>query len=177
MSSLTYLSPKTVKRTSETHGKGLFAVNPINKGEVVAVKGGYIMSRSEWASLEKHVGDAAEIQISDHLVMAPRKPEEFEGCMMAINHSCEPNVGVEGQISYVAMRDIEPGEQLCLDYAMIDDFDGNMECNCGTSSCRGNINGRDWKIPELQEKYRGYFATFMNNKILSNHKRIEGAKK
>lgn len=165
MSNLSYLSPKTEKRKYSTHGTGLYATEPILKGHVVAVKGGYIMSRARWVEIEKEVGEAAEIHISDDLVIAPNDPEEFEGCMMALNHSCEPNIGVEGQITYIAMRDIKPGEQLCLDYAMIDDYDGSMECNCKTSSCRKIINGKEWQKPELQKKYRGYFATFIQKKI------------
>lgn len=165
MGNLTYLSSKTEKRTSETHGKGLFAIDDIREGEVVAIKGGYIMTRKEWSELESVVGDAAEIQMSDDLVIAPRKKEEFEGCMMALNHSCEPNVGVEGQITYITMRDVRKGEQLCLDYAMIDDFDGEMRCNCGAPSCRKVVHGRDWRRKDLQKRYQGYFATFIQKKI------------
>lgn len=165
MENLTYLSPKTEKKISKTHGKGLYSKNDIAMGEIVAVKGGYVMSRNEWKQLEPLVGDAAEIQISDDLVIAPRKAEEFDGCMMALNHSCEPNVGVEGQITYIAMRVIKKGEQLTLDYAMVDDFEGEMECNCKMEYCRKNIQGKDWQKTELQEKYRGYFSTFIQKKI------------
>ena len=156
---------KNKKQISKTHGNGLYAIDDIKEGEVVAVKGGYIMSRDEWAKLEPSVGEAAEIQISDELVIAPRNKEEFDGCMMALNHSCEPNVGVQGDITYVAMRDISNGEQLNLDYAMIDDFDGQMKCLCGVKNCRKVIYGRDWKKQDLQEKYKGYFATFIQKKI------------
>ena len=165
MHNLSFLSPKTRKKNSGTHGVGLFAVDDIAQGEIVAVKGGYIMSRDAWSRIESSVGEAAEIQISDQLVMAPRHADEAEGCMMALNHSCEPNVGVDGQISYVSMRKIKTGEELLLDYAMIDDYEGHMACNCGASSCRQVINGKDWKNPELQSRYAGYFASFIQKKI------------
>ena len=162
---LTYLSEKTQKRNSQTHRTGLFAIEDIAKGEVVAVKGGYIMTKIEWDKLEPTIGEAAEIHISDELVIAPRNASEFEGCMMALNHSCEPNVGVEGQITYITMRDVKAGEELLLDYAMIDHYEGHMSCNCGTTSCRKIIDGHDWKKPELQNKYAGYFASFIQKKI------------
>lgn len=38
-----------------------------------------------------------------------------------LNHLCNPNVGVRGEITFVAMRDIKAGEELTTDYAMIDD--------------------------------------------------------
>ena len=46
MTDLTYRSPKTEVRNSSIHGKGLFAKAPIEQGEIVAVKGGYILCGS-----------------------------------------------------------------------------------------------------------------------------------
>jgi len=37
---------------------------------------------------------------------------------MFLNHSCEPNVGILGQIIFVAMRNIDSGEELTIDYAL-----------------------------------------------------------
>jgi uncharacterized protein len=36
-----------------------------------------------------------------------------------------------------------------------------MTCNCGTSSCRGTISGRDWQLPELQRRYGSYFSWYL----------------
>ena len=63
--------------------------------------------------------------------------------MLFLNHSCEPNVGVQGNIIFVAMRDVAAGEELTIDYAMIDDDDARMDCGCGTPSCRRVVTGRD----------------------------------
>lgn len=62
-----------------------------------------------------------------------------------INHSCEPNlraVIMKGHILYHALRDIEPGEELTIDYH----FEKKMErvpCQCGSKNCRGTINLKD----------------------------------
>lgn len=165
MANLSYLSPRVEKRDSATHGRGLFARQAIAKDEPVAVRGGYVMPTSAWADLESEVGDAAEIHVADGLVLAPSRAAECEGAMMHLNHSCEPNVGVEGQIVFVAMRPIEPGEELCMDYAMMDDHDQSMTCRCGTARCRGVIHGRDWQRPELQGRYRGYFSAFLAKRM------------
>jgi len=59
-----------------------------------------------------------------------------------VNHSCEPNLVsriVRGHILYVALRDIQPGEELTIDYR----FDKDVEkvvCRCGSANCRGTIN-------------------------------------
>ena len=85
--------------------------------------------------------------------------------MLFINHSCEPNVGFAGNIVLVAMRDISTGEELTTDYALFDDYDGAMECQCGTPSCRGTISGRDWQRPELQRKYGRYFSWYLLHRL------------
>ena len=165
MANLTYISPKAENRQSPTHGRGLFAKQAIAKGEVVAIKGGYVMTAEEWAAIEASVGPAGEIYVSEGLVIAPQHKDEYEGSMMHLNHSCEPNVGVEGQIVFVTMRNVEPGEELAIDYAMSDDSDGEMACRCRTPSCRKIISGRDWRKPELQRKYHGYFSAYLQKKI------------
>jgi hypothetical protein len=85
--------------------------------------------------------------------------------MLFLNHSCEPNVGFSGNIVLVAMHDISAGEELTTDYALFDDYDGEMECRCRTGSCRGVISGRDWQRPELQRKYGDYFSTYLLRRI------------
>ena len=51
MSVSSYTSPKTVKgRQSAIEGRGLFAVEPIAAGEVVAIKGGHIITRRSSAT-------------------------------------------------------------------------------------------------------------------------------
>jgi hypothetical protein len=128
---LTYFSPKVEKRPSGVDGTGLFARRPISKGETVVVKGGYVMTLAERDAVEQRLGPA-EIQIGDGLFIGPRMASERDGGMMHLNHSCEPNVGIRGEITFVAMRDIRSDEELSFDYAMTDDEpDIDMQCNCG----------------------------------------------
>ena len=63
------------------------------------------------------------------------------------------------------MSDVEAGEELTTDYAMFDDYEGSMACRCGRQHCRGLIDGRDWRRPELQERYRGYFSWYLERRI------------
>ena len=164
MSDLTYRSPKTEVRDSPIHGKGLFAKASIGAGEIVAVKGGHIFTTQQWKTLEPRLGPA-EVQIADALFIAPETREECPGSMMYTNHSCEPNIALQGQIVFVAMRDIAPGEELTHDWATTDDLDDAMECRCGRPTCRRVVTGQDWRKRELQEKYRGWFCWFLQRKI------------
>ena len=161
---LSYRSPKTEVRSSPIHGKGLFATHPINSGEIVAVKGGYILAREHWEILEKDL-ESAEVQITEDLFVAPIDQTSREGSMVYLNHCCEPNCAIAGQIVFVAMKDIASGEELTTDWATTDDLDYEIRCNCGKSNCRGTVTGKDWMLPELQEKYKGWFCWFIQRKI------------
>ena len=164
MTDLTYRSPKTEVKASPIQGKGLFANQAIAAGEIVAVKGGRIFTRKQWADLEPELGPA-QIEISDDFVIAPGGREEREGSMLYTNHSCEPNIAIQGQIVLIAMRDIAPGEELTHDWATTDDGDYEMPCRCGATTCRETITGKDWTKPKLREKYKGWFCWFLQRKI------------
>ena len=162
---LTYFSHKVEKRASSIEGRGLFSKDTIKKGEIVVVKGGYILTKNQRDEIGKELGPS-EIQITENLFMGPTTEDEREGGMMHLNHSCEPNLGLQGQIVYVALRDIAVDEELTFDYAMNEDDPNEiMKCQCGAESCRGVITGLDWKRPEIQSKYDGYFSWFIQRKI------------
>jgi SET domain-containing protein len=119
---LSWLSPKTEVRSSPIHGRGLFAAAPIARGEVVAVKGGHVFDRATRARLAPVLGPA-EIQIGEDLFIGAVTEEEREGCMIFSNLSCDPNLGVVGQVVFAALRDVAAGEELTHDWAMTDDDD------------------------------------------------------
>jgi uncharacterized protein len=164
MTPLSYISPKATVRDSPIHGRGLFAVAPIRKGDVVAIKGGYIYDRAERERLPPAL-ESAEIPIADGFFIGPMRVDEREGGMLFSNHSCDPSIGVQGQIVFVAMRDIQPGEELTHDWATTDDDTYEMPCHCGAANCRRVITGQDWRRQDLQEKYRGYMSWYLQQKI------------
>ena len=88
----------------------------IAKGEIVMIKGGHIVSRD---FVEREVTPRlgpVEIQIGDDLFIAPVTQEEREGSMLYSNHSCDPNLGLRGNIIFVGLRDIRAGEELTHDW-------------------------------------------------------------
>lgn len=155
-----YRPPKTVVRPSRIVGRGLFAGAPIAEGEIVCVKGGHLLTKAEFANY-KRVAHEAELQIADDLFLPPVAQAEFEDLMMFLNHSCEPNVGIQGQIIFVATRAIAAGEELALDYATIERPAEPMACRCGAERCRGIITGQDWRKPELRREYGRFFAWYL----------------
>ncbi len=160
-----FISPKAAKgRSSDIEGRGLVAVAPIAAGEIVAIKGGHIVDTATLRTLPERLQNS-DVQIADGFHLVALAEAEYEPVMLFLNHSCEPNVGFAGNIVLVAMRGIAAGEELTTDYALFDDYDGEMECRCGTASCRGVISGRDWQRPELQQRYGDYFSWYLRRRF------------
>jgi len=165
MMALSFLSPKTDVRESKIHGRGLFAMGDIARNEIVAVKGGHIVDGETFRTKIAPVLGPVEIQIDDDLFIAPVTEEERELAMLYLNHSCDPNLGVRGEITFVAIRDIWAGEELTHDWAMTDNDNYSIECNCGARDCRKILTGKDWQRRDLQKRYDGYFSAYLARKI------------
>ncbi len=75
-----------------------------------------------------------------------------------VNHSCDPNLGWADATTLVARRAIAAGEELALDYATcVTDPGFVLYCHCETYRCRQVIEGSDWRIPQLQQRYAGHW--------------------
>jgi hypothetical protein len=155
-----YLSPK-LQASLKANGHGVFAQQIIKKGELLAVFGGTICE----GNVVHNLPDCDRglcIQVEDDLFLMPRPVGDAD----YVNHGCDPNAGLSGQIVLVAMRDIQPGEEVCFDYAMSDasPYD-EFECDCGAKNCRRKVTGNDWQIPEIQKRYAGYFSPYIQRRI------------
>jgi hypothetical protein len=61
-----------------------------------------------------------------------------------MNHSCRPAVLAPGFDIDVAIRDVEAGEQLTCDYALLN-LEHEMPCGCGADACRRVVSPNDPK--------------------------------
>ena len=155
-----YLSPKLEARKTK-YGHGVFAKEPVYKGELLTMWGGVVYSGKEYDKLPYEFRSRG-IQIEDDLFLSPREIEQAD----YFNHSCNPNAGLSGQIALLAMRDIKANEQICFDYAMSDTspYD-EFDCECGGRDCRKRVTGNDWQLEELWDRYAGYFSPYIQRKI------------
>jgi SET domain-containing protein len=151
-----------VVKAPEKGGHAVQAIEPIAAGEVITVWGGRVVNAEQAAALEPGFREH-NIQIEEGLYLAPIIADDASDY---VNHSCDPNAGLAGQITLMAMRDIEPGEEITFDYAMADgDGYDQFPCACGSASCRHQVTGNDWKQPALWEKYKGYFSPYLQRRI------------
>ena len=157
-----WLTPKAEARPAGDKGWGSYVTSPIAAGETVAVFGGWVIDGTQLATMSLD-RQHRSIQIdADLYLVSSDTPEPGD----MLNHSCEPNCGLQGSQILVAMRDIAPGEELSFDYAMCDasDYD-EFTCLCGAPTCREIVTGADWRSPVLQERYAGWFSPYLVRRI------------
>lgn len=149
-----WLDGRVEVRRSSIEGRGLFALRPIEEGELVSKFGGYLVDtqtlRRIFERSDSYV-DAITVGDDEHLVLPPGTPNGLG------NHSCDPNLWWDGPFELVARRDIGPGEELTSDYAASTTDPGwQMACACAATSCRHTICGDDYRRLDLIAKYEGH---------------------
>jgi hypothetical protein len=157
-----WASPRLAgKPCDDKGGRAVVAAAPIAAGELLAIFGGAVLDD---AALEELSPDARRrvLQVDDGLFLY----SEVESIADWVNHCCEPNAGISGQVALVALRPIGIGEEVCYDYAMSDGspYD-RFACRCGATTCRGDVTGDDWRIEALWVRYRGHFSPYLAARI------------
>ncbi len=158
-----WLTPKAKPFQSKMHGIGIIAIAPIAKGDIVQVVGGIVVPRSQISKCRRKIGHIG-IQIQDDFWLVPANRTELEG-YGAPNHSCAPNIGFSSSNIYIAIRNINQKEEICVDYAFMESDFQQFNCNCKSTNCRKIIKPDDWKNPELQKKYGEYFSPYLKKKF------------
>jgi SET domain-containing protein len=153
-------------RVTPGKGSGSFVVSKISKGEMVASFGGNVIDQSELAKYSvDRVSRSLQLN-SDTYLLSGNIPEAGD----MINHSCEPNCGIAGTSSVLALRDLKIGEELTFDYAMSDSSQyDEFVCACGKEKCREKITGMDWQNKDLQTKYGKYFSSYIQGLVKLSH--------
>ncbi len=178
-----WMNPKLEVRITSKYancGKGVFATSRIRKGETLLVMGGYILAIADENRLCGAVADKP-IEISEEFSIGPLKPSDLARMPQHwVNHGCDPNAGFDGQIFMVAMRAIRADEEIVYDYGMVmhqnDESSSyfSFACLCGSPTCRGTITEDDWRRPDLQKRYNGYFQHFLQKKIDHARRALHG---
>jgi len=136
-------------RSSGVHGKGVFALQRLARGEQVIEYKGEVIDWPE--ALRRHPHDPNDpdhtfyFHIDDGNVIDAK---HGGNAARWINHACQPNCEadeVDGRVFIKTLRVIKPGEELFYDYGLIIDekytrkLKKQFECRCGTKQCRGTM--------------------------------------
>lgn len=161
-----WLSPKCDISQSTLQGLGVFASSVIFEQELVAVWGGVIYSADEiqvlgesFQHFRTHPFEVAQgFYMGSTSLHAIDDAERF-------NHSCEPTVGVKGQVIVLARREINTGEELTFDYETTDLAPNAFQCRCGSDRCRRKIDGSAWRSRVFQEEHSDWLSWNVSQQI------------
>ena len=160
------LSPKCRVLQSTISGKGIFAIEPFQKGELVAVWGGKIYTLDEVSQLSilfPQFGTHT-VSVFPGYYLGSENLFEFDDAEL-INHSCDANVGIKGQIILVARRKIQSGEELTFDYDTTEIVAEPFQCQCGSAKCRNIIDGGAWKDDQFIIDNKDFLSWYILERI------------
>jgi SET domain-containing protein len=160
--------PLYVVRTSDIHGRGVFAARKIRKGTRIVE---YIGERISDEEADRRYDEANMRRHHTFLFTLSSKtvvdgsPETGGGDASFINHSCVPNCEAligNGKIHIYARETIYPGAELLYDYQYERTNDpADLKfyvCRCGADTCRGTImkatKKRRSKVKKLPQRHR-----------------------
>jgi uncharacterized protein len=145
-------------RKSGVHGKGVFALKPIRRGETIIEYKGQVISWPE--ALRRHPHDPKDPNHTFYFHVDDKNVIDAKvggNAARWINHSCAPNCEADqvgnnasdgdgnndgGRIFIKALRTLKPGEELFYDYGLVIDerytpkLKREYECRCGAKDCR-----------------------------------------
>lgn len=148
---------------SGVHGTGVMAGEDIKRGDIIQqIKGEakFFVPKNKTDSLSypNWVG------IGKNQWIDPSYPNQY------LNHSCNPNTGIKGKVTMVALKDIKEGEEITIDYSIIEGDDmWEMECNCGEKNCRKIIRSVQFLPEEQYKKYLPFIPPYfqrLHNKYI-----------
>lgn len=117
-------------KPSKLHGVGVFAIRDIPKmtepfhDALLWHKKSYRkVSKTELKQLPSHLVKLIKIYAvgdKNHYWVSTDSWNKY-GIDDFLNHSTKPNIGCVGEYKFIALRDINEGEELTIDYREIDD--------------------------------------------------------
>jgi SET domain-containing protein len=133
------LTPGLTIQKSTINGKGCFASKRFARGKKIAEYTGERITDIEATKRSRKRRYLRICDIDGHFSL----DGSYGGNgTHYINHSCQPNAymkNLHGHILFFALRDIQPGDEITVDYeqTLLPD---SKRCRCGAESCRGTIN-------------------------------------
>jgi SET domain-containing protein len=136
-------------RPSPIEGHGVFATRTIRRGTRIGEYTGEYLTEDEVN--RRYADDTAArastflFQVTDALYI---DAEREGGAMRYVNHSCDPNCGIEvigTRVLIRAIKTIRAGQELTYDYALeleeepLPSCEQIYACRCRAATCRGTM--------------------------------------
>ncbi len=147
-----------VKNLTKGFDRGLYSAQKLKRGEVAFIAKGKLY-REKVTTLKASMDHRDAIGITDDTWLDPFQSNPLR----YINHSCNPNLGIKGSVTFVALRDIKKDEHLTIDYSITEcDKLWNFKiqtggfCKCGEKNCRKVIRSIQFLPIDVYNKYLPY---------------------
>lgn len=149
--------------TSKIAGKGIMAGEDIKAGDLIQYIRGEVKF---WVVKDKETSLYGPnwIGLGKDTWIDPDYPHQY------LNHSCDPNSGIKGKVAMVAIKDIKEGEEITMDYSIIEgDELWEMQCHCGAKNCRGIIRSIQFLPKNIFQKYMPYIPRYFQKLYKQYH--------
>src|ERR1700761_8812710 len=158
--SRSWISLKLASGPSRIHGEGVIAAAAITAGEKLMEFGGEAITAKD---LESDLYREQSVwRVDDDLFLALRWDDPEPSLDENLNHACDANAWLSDEVTLVARRDIAVGEEITLDQGNWN-FDDEAyvwdqtHCGCNMPDCRKTLGNDDWRLSNVQARYRGHF--------------------
>lgn len=145
-----FISPKLAVRATEK-GKGLFAIDTIDREEVLITFEGKILDHPTKTTLQIEEGQHLE---------GPGEHDDY------LNHSCNPNTYIDcTRRCLCALCSIPPGAEITFNYLTTEwDMANKFTCQCGDTECVKEIKGFKYLMQEQREGLSPFLSPFLQKK-------------
>jgi hypothetical protein len=135
---------------SNIEGEGLHTHKSIKKGQRA-----FVLKGEKYKKINNSLDDVFSnpdwVGFSKNCWLDPRLPYK------RLNHSCNPNIGIKGSVTFYALRDIKAGEEFTFDYSTSEsDPRWFLNCACGSDVCRKKIRSIQFLDDDTYKRYLPY---------------------
>ena len=146
-------------------GRGLFATEPIRRGELIYRAKFHFLPNDPGKVLLRYGSKEYVLDVFEHAPLHGPNLRELCEVDSFTNHGCEPNIFYEntrfwnessGDYGVYALKDISPGTELTADYELFEIETAPKDlspCRCDSPTCRGSIPGsKYWSLDTILQR-------------------------
>jgi len=137
------IHPNTcLRRINDIIGSGVFATAFIPKGTITYAKDSLEIevSPERYQTMDRH----ARAVVEKYSYIDPSGTRIVSWDLAKyVNHRCDFNTISTGYGFEIAVRDIQPDEELTDEYGIFN-LESAFRCGCGSDNCRGTVRPDDW---------------------------------
>lgn len=150
---------------SKIAGKGVFTKRSFKRGKIIFILKG--------APKKKRINGSRDSAVGPNWVGIQKNTWiDPDGIYQYLNHSCDPNMGIKGSVTFVAIKNIKAHEELVFDYSTTEDdiWWSFNTCKCGTRKCRKVLKSIQFLPKNYYDRYYPFIPNYFQKIYNKSHK-------